>query len=84
MKVAILTAVLSTVVFNLIDRMVLSPGRFINHYFPCRQDPNTSFPCYGPYDITALIICGFIFIASLAIVLMFSVKKIIEAGKRTS
>jgi hypothetical protein len=84
MTLAILTAVLSTMIFSLIERMVLSPGKFITHYFPCRQDPNSSFPCYGTYDIAALIACGMVFTGSLAVILIFSVKKILEAKKKTS
>jgi hypothetical protein len=82
MKLAVLTAMLSTLIFHLVDRTVLSPGRLINGYFPCRQDPNSSFPCYGTYDITALILCGIIFSGSLAVILVFAVKRTLAARKR--
>ena len=40
-------------------------GKCINRFFPCAQNPEYSFPCYGQYDIylmIAVVIVGLIFL----------------------
>ncbi|MBU0999672.1 hypothetical protein KKG24_05250 [Patescibacteria group bacterium] len=31
-------------------------GIFINQFFPCVQDPKQSYPCYGHYDVSLMLI----------------------------
>ncbi len=31
-------------------------GKLISKFLPCEQNPTTSFPCYGGYDIAIMII----------------------------
>ena len=31
-------------------------GKIVNKFFPCNQDPTSSFPCYGIYDVAAMCI----------------------------
>lgn len=33
-------------------------GKFINGIFPCTQNPENSFPCYGGYDLLVMFIAG--------------------------
>lgn len=33
-------------------------GKFINRFFPCTQNPATSFPCYMGFDVALMIIAG--------------------------
>lgn len=35
-------------------------GKFMNRFFPCTQNPATSFPCYMGFDIALMIIAGVI------------------------
>ena len=50
----ILVIVLCTGAFYIADtgRMF---GAFIDHFAPCTQIPENSFPCYGGYDIALMI-----------------------------
>ena len=65
---------ISIILFNLINRAILSPGRFINHFFPCEQNPRNSFPCYGIYDVIAMFICAGIFILSVILLIVIIIK----------
>lgn len=52
-------------------------GKFVNKFFPCQQNPANSFPCFGQYDIFAMvtaIVVGIIFFA----VLVFDVYKLLR------
>lgn len=42
-------------------------GKIINFIYPCTQNPEASFPCYGQYDILAMIIAVIIAIICFVI-----------------
>ena len=42
-------------------------GRTIQKFWPCEQDPTVSFPCYGSYDIIAMILSVLIIIVVVII-----------------
>ena len=35
-------------------------GKFINKFFPCEQNLSNSYPCFGHYDVTIMILSFFI------------------------
>jgi len=80
MKIALLTAVAAALMFNLINRTVLSPGRFINQFAPCIQNQRTSFPCYGMYDLIALALCAIIFLIAVIVFIIKTLRQ--NASKR--
>ncbi len=67
-KIPIATAIISTIIFYLEISSNFSIGEVINRYFPCKQDPMNSFPCFGIYDIYFMFLLIGIFIVSLIIV----------------
>jgi hypothetical protein len=40
-------------------------GVFIDRFFPCVQDPASSFPCYGIYDI---VVMALVFVVGLILI----------------
>lgn len=70
--IAVAMIALSAIVFYLANAKGLF-GKVANWFFPCQQDPTTSFPCYMGVDITVMIISvvvGMIFVVALIISLM--------------
>jgi uncharacterized membrane protein len=52
-------------------------GAFMNRFFSCAQNPASSFPCYGIYDIAMMIIsfvAGLIFVGIVVFRLIQSFK----------
>jgi len=45
-------------------------GKIVNLFFPCEQDPTTSFPCYMGVDITVMIISVVIGVIFLGILIL--------------
>lgn len=46
---------LSVLVFYLANTWSVF-GKIANYFFPCQQDPSTSFPCYMGVDVTVMVI----------------------------
>jgi hypothetical protein len=69
MQIGIGLMLASALLFNLINRTVISAGRLVNYFWPCHQSPLTSFPCYAVYDLAALGLCVIIFAIALVFVL---------------
>ena len=42
-------------------------GKFLNKFLPCEQNPASSLPCFGQYDITVMVIAGIIGVIFLGI-----------------
>jgi hypothetical protein len=49
-------------------------GVFINRFFPCVQDPASSFPCYGIYDIAVMALAFVAGLVLAGIVIFRSIK----------
>lgn len=67
---------LTAVIFYLEITGTFSLGKIINHYFPCKQDPANSFPCYGVYDIYLMLVLAGIFVI-LALTVIYQIYQII-------
>lgn len=67
-KIPIITAVISVLIFYLEISSTFSIGEITNRYFPCEQNPMNSFPCFGIYDIYFMFFLIGIFIVSLIII----------------
>lgn len=61
-KIHIIVIVLSMVAFYLEMFESLYVGEIINRYFPCKQDPTNSFPCFGVYDMGFMALLVIIFV----------------------
>jgi hypothetical protein len=44
-------------------------GKVIDSIFPCTQNPESSFPCYGTYDIIIMVIASVVGIICISILL---------------
>ncbi len=42
-------------------------GKFINLIVPCKEEPMTSFPCYGAYDAVLMLVLISIIISIIPI-----------------
>ena len=45
-------------------------GKIINSFFPCEQNPVNSFPCFGIYDIYAIIFLGIVLLVSIILLMI--------------
>lgn len=67
-RILIITTILSTIIFYLEINSYFSIGEIINKYFPCKQNPDASFPCFGIYDIYFMVLLIIIAIVSLIMI----------------
>ena len=51
-------------------------GVFVNSFYPCVQDPLTSFPCYGGIDVGIIVIAFILFMFCVILTLTRIVKNI--------
>ena len=65
--IPIITGIVSITLLIILYTSSLSLGSIINNFFPCEQAPENSFPCFGIYDIYAMIFLVMIVIVSLII-----------------
>ena len=49
-------------------------GLFVNQYFPCVQNPMNSFPCFGIYDIVAVLLATIFGIIFIGIIVFKTIK----------
>ncbi len=49
---------------------IIAIGPIINRYHPCLQEPASSFPCYGIYDIYAILVLAIALLAALILLLI--------------
>lgn len=52
-------------------------GKIATYFFPCVQNPETSFPCFGSFDIFAMVIASITGIICLAILVYYLYKTFI-------
>jgi len=71
---SIIIAVLSILLIIIIYNSNVSLGKFINKFFPCNQNLNNSFPCYGLYEIYIIVFLTILLIGSLIIILIKSLR----------
>ena len=74
MKIPLILAILSALVFYF-SNTKLFIGKLINHFFPCDQDPTTSFPCFAKWDILVMILMAGIFTVSVVWGVVVIIKK---------
>lgn len=67
-KIPIGIALLAAIIYFLELKSIISIGKLINHYFPCKQEPLNSLPCYGIYDIYFMVLLGFVFVVTLMVI----------------
>ncbi len=77
-----LVACVLATLFYFTNNTTISIGRLINVYFPCKQDPITSYPCYGGYDVGFMFIFGVLFALSIAVIIFDLIKTIIRNSTR--
>jgi hypothetical protein len=75
-KIPLAVAILTVLLF-LIEMTSLSVGNIINNFFPCKQEPMNSFPCFGIYDIYV----GFILIGIFILALLIIIVRLYKARK---
>jgi len=46
-------------------------GKFINIFFPCVQQPMSSFPCYGVYDVALMTVVAVLGVVCILAFLFF-------------
>lgn len=51
-----------------------SIGLFVNNFFPCVQEPMESFPCFGIYDIAAMLLALVLGIVFIGIIIFRIIK----------
>ena len=65
-------------VFIWLDNKGTFFGGFINQLFPCAQNPDNSFPCYGVYDLGAISIALIVGVLSLSAALYYLIRRMIK------
>ena len=78
----VLWACLMVVLFHLIDARAIV-GRMVNVFLRCKQDPMTSFPCYGLYDIFAMFLCAGVFLFCMIRLFLISFSLIKERFRQS-
>jgi hypothetical protein len=70
----LLLGIVACVIIYLMAGTELFFGKFVNRFFPCTENPASSFPCYGIYDI-AIMALAFVVGLLLAVVVISRVIK---------
>jgi hypothetical protein len=68
-KIPIILACSSAIIFNLVNRTILSIGKLLYFLFPYKQNPMTSYPPYAGYDLALLLLCVIVFFLSVCIII---------------
>lgn len=63
--IPITTTIVSATIATLVYHSIIPLGKIINIFIQCEQIPTNSFPCYGVYDIIAVLILMSITLGSL-------------------
>jgi len=51
-------------------------GNIVSRFYPCQQDPISSFPCQGKWDLQFLFVCFWIFVGSvLSLIIALLIRK---------
>jgi hypothetical protein len=72
-KVMITIILASTLLFYLANSHSIA-SRAANLIAPCKQDPTTSFPCYGGYDIALMLISAILIVSFSVTLIVYFIK----------
>jgi hypothetical protein len=73
-KIPVIISVISLLIIITVGNSFFSIGILIDKLSPCTQDPTTSFPCFGIYDLWLMAIMTGIFISSTIVIIYKLVK----------